>query len=346
MRTIVVGWFSFEGMGATAGDFLAKDVVGEWLDQTGRSWDLATAPPFEGGVDWRLVDPSSYSRLIFVCGPFGDFELSQQLIERFAHCRMVGINLSMLQPLDQWNPFDALYERDSSARVRPDIALLSRSERVATVGIVLVDPQSEYGNRGRHGRSGAMIQELMASREAAIVNIDTRLDQPNRSGLRSPAEIETLIARMDLVVTTRLHGLVLALKNGVPAIAVDPIEGGAKITEQAAVLGWPIVFEGDRVSLSELEQAYAYCLTDEARQKAAKCADSARRDLETLKDAVLSEFNAPDLPEPSGLSAREAIIQARQAEIERSRIAARPIPRLRRVLRSAKRAVGRFASTS
>lgn len=32
-----------------------------------------------------------------------------------------------------------------------------------------------------------------------------------------------MLRRLDVVVTTRLHGLVLALKNGVPALAVDPV---------------------------------------------------------------------------------------------------------------------------
>ena len=50
------------------------------------------------------------------------------------------------------------------------------------------------------------------------MQIDTRLDVPNNSGLRTPAEIESLIAAMDVMVTTRLHGTVLALRNGVPAI--------------------------------------------------------------------------------------------------------------------------------
>ncbi len=72
------------------------------------------------------------------------------------------------------------------------------------------------------------INKLIQSREMVTVPIDTRLDT-NSSRLRSAAEVESLIARMDLVITTRLHGLVLALKNGVPAVAIDPIPGGFKI---------------------------------------------------------------------------------------------------------------------
>ena len=32
MKTLVAGWFSFEQMGASAGDLLARDLVCEWLE--------------------------------------------------------------------------------------------------------------------------------------------------------------------------------------------------------------------------------------------------------------------------------------------------------------------------
>ena len=57
MKALVTGWFSFEEMGATAGDLMARDVVCEWLGRAGCPHDVALAPPFEGGVDWSTVDP-------------------------------------------------------------------------------------------------------------------------------------------------------------------------------------------------------------------------------------------------------------------------------------------------
>ena len=36
-----------------------------------------------------------------------------------------------------------------------------------------------------------------------------------------------LVSRLEVVVTTRLHGLVLALRAGVPALAIDPAAGRA-----------------------------------------------------------------------------------------------------------------------
>ena len=66
-----------------------------------------------------------------------------------------------------------------------------------------------------------------------------------------------MIARVDVVVTTRLHGLVLALKNGVPAVAVDPIRGGAKVCRQAEALGWPHAFAVDAATPAALQEALA-----------------------------------------------------------------------------------------
>src|SRR6185369_5990869 len=100
----------------------------------------------------------------------------------------------------------------------------------------------------------------LAGTRAAVVPIDTRLDA-NATGLRGPAEVEAAIARMDAVVTTRLHGMVLALKNGVPALVIDPIPGGAKIARQAAAIGWRSVLVVDALDDDALRRELAYCLS-------------------------------------------------------------------------------------
>ena len=95
-----------------------------------------------------------------------------------------------------------------------------------------------------------------------------------------------MIARMDVVVTTRLHGMVLALKNGVPAVVVDPIEGGAKITRQAEVLRWPVL-SSVACDSAALFRAYDFCLTEEARAKARSVAQEGRTRLaETQREFV------------------------------------------------------------
>jgi hypothetical protein len=294
VRALIVGWFSFEEMGATAGDLLVRDVVCGWLDDAGCPYDMAVAPPFAGGVDLHKVDPEGYTHLIFTCGPFGNGWPITDLLSRFAGRRLVGVDLSMLQPLEEWDPFDLLLERDSNRTVRPDLAFSSRSRSLPLVGLVRVHDQREYGDRGAHAHVHEMFEQLLTREDFAVVNIDTRLDT-NATGMRTPEDIEALIARTDVVVTTRLHGLVLALKNGIPALAVDPIRGGAKITRQAQAISWPWCFE-PTVELPALRVALRDCLTDEARRRAANVAQRARASLDETREAFMTYIRPRNSP--------------------------------------------------
>ncbi len=290
MKALIVGWFSFEKCGATAGDLMARDLVGEWLDRAGYNYDVALAPPFIGGVDWRSVDPKTYSHVVFVCGPFPLDRLTTDFVQYFSCCRLIGLDLSMIEPISDWNPFDILVERDSSVGSHPDITFLSRQAKVPIVGIILVHPQQEYGDKGKHLVAHDAINRLITSREMVVVPIDTGLD-PNTTNLRSAAEVESLIARMDLVVTTRLHGTVLALKNGVPAIAIDPISGGAKVLRQTETIGWPLVFTIDSLTDEKLQKAFEYCQTEEARAKARECSERGSKAVEQVRDEFISALD-------------------------------------------------------
>jgi hypothetical protein len=269
MRALIAGWFSFEGMGATAGDLMVRDLVGGWLADAGVPFDVAVASPFRDGVDWRRLDPASYSHLIFVCGPFGNGPPVDELLARFAGRKLIGLDLTMLDPLETWNPFDLLLERDSSAAIRPDFSMLAERPKVPVVGLVLIHKQPEYGPRDLHRRANAALERLAGEKECAALRIDTRLDV-NGTGLRTDREVESLIAKTDLVLTTRLHGLVLSLKSGVPVVAVDPVGGGGKITRQAHALEWPLVFASDRLDDDELRSAFDDCLGPDTRQLAAR----------------------------------------------------------------------------
>lgn len=285
-RVLVAGWFSFPEMGATAGDLLARDVVCQWLRDAGRAFDVALASPFSGGIAWNLADPSNYSDVVFVCGPFGNGWPIPEFLARFAGRRFHGVNLSMLQPLHEWNPFDTLLERDSSVTARPELAFLSQDPPVPIVGLVLVHDQLEYNTRGRHNDANLALKRLTCGQPMAVVEIDTRLDI-NRTGLRTQAEVESLISRMDVVLTTRLHGLVLALKNGVPAVAVDPVAGGAKVLRQAQTLGWPAAFTTDAPD-SRLSDAFAWALTHDARAVARNCGERAVTTLSETREQFLA----------------------------------------------------------
>jgi hypothetical protein len=289
MKALVVGWFSFVDGHATAGDLLSRDVACEWLGQCGWAYDVATAPPFAGDVDLERLDPAHYSHVLFVCGPFQQGELEARLLRRFGHCRLIGLNLSMGKALSPWNPFDLLIERDSPARVNPDIVFLSRQPLVPVAGICLVE---EYPD-ALVDRANAAIARLTRSRPLALVQIDTRLDL-NETRLRTPAEIESVIARMDVIVTTRLHGMVLGLKNGVPVLAIDPEPGGAKIRRQARHVRWPVVFAADELAHETLVEALDYCLSEPARVEARRCAERASTMVEAMRDSLIATLRQPE----------------------------------------------------
>ena len=120
------------------------------------------------------------------------------------------------------------------------------------------------------------IDRLLESSAVVRLDVDTRL-VPNPLALRSPEEIESLIARLDVVVSTRLHAMVHALKHGVPVLAIDPIARGGKVLAQARSIGWPIVFSAGTLDDAELRRALEYCSTPEAaRALAQECAGRAR----------------------------------------------------------------------
>jgi hypothetical protein len=272
-RTLLAGWFSFEGMGATAGDLMARDLCSRWMTGVGIEHDIALVDPFVGGVDWRSVDPADYAQVVFVCGPFGNGRPITEFLERFAGRRLVGLDLTMLQDLDEWNPFDVLIERDSSRASRPDISFLADEAKVPLVGVVLVHRQAEYRD-AMHDQADAAIERLLASRDVAQVAIDTRLDV-NSTGLSTSRQVESLIAGMDAIVTTRLHGTVLAIKNGVPPLVIDPIAGGRKVLRQAQTIGWSRVYIADELDDQALAEALDYCLSAEGRTAAANVRDDA-----------------------------------------------------------------------
>ena len=292
MRALVAGWFSFEQCGATAGDLMARDVVGRWLDEAGLAYDIATAPPFVGGVDWRQASPEAYTHVVFVCGPFGNGPPVAEFLDRFRGRTLLGMNLSMLDAVENWNPFNALWERDSTRDARPDLSLLAPASTVPLIGLIRSHRQKEYGDRAWHDRLDPLIDRVLRERGGAVIEIDTCLEH-NAGGLTTPEQVEAVIQRTDVVLTTRLHGTVLAIKNGVPAVALDPIAGGAKIAAQCRSLDWPYCLIADRADAGQLAAALDACLQPAARQLAVACRDRAVERLAPLREQFLQSLEQP-----------------------------------------------------
>lgn len=327
-RALVAGWFSYAGGHATGGDLMARDLLCDWLDSAGFEHVTAFASPFTGGPSLDNLDPAQFTHAFFVCGPFGRWPYEQDFLTRFSGCRLIGLNLSLEADPDEWQPFDLVIERDSKRAVNPDMVFASRAELPPLVGICLREahPAADVATANR------AIERLLERHEAARVQIDTRLDV-NATRLRSAGEIEALISHADLIVTTRLHGLVLGLKNAVPVVAVDAVRSGGKISAQCARIGWPNLVRLDELDDERLDRAFAFALGDEARELARRSSDRAAADVEEIRRRLTAEL--------SGTGPLEERFAARQTDEGRREFLAsvavpKPPPfaaRLRRLLK-------------
>lgn len=288
-RALVAGWFSFFHGEATAGDLLAGDTVRTWLTQAGIPHDTALSPVL-GGPSLEDVDPSLYTHLVFVCGPAAGWQVEELLI-RFRHCTKLAVGVSVV---DTTPPgFDVLLARDGPTGDRPDLSLAAHVPTLPPrVAIVRAHRQNEYPD-ARHDDVHKLIDEVIPALDVAVLEVDTRVDPRNLVGRRS-VDVEAALAGVDAVVTTRMHGLVLALRHGVPAVAIDAVPGGAKVSRQAAVLGWPAVQTVDHVTTDWLAAQVAWSLKPEAARAARDCALHGRRVLAEVHCQFLNEFTGVD----------------------------------------------------
>ncbi len=256
---LITGWFSFLDGEATAGDVGAAAAVAAALDAAGTAHDTAWSPVFRPrGPALVDADPDAYDALVFVCGPVHGHQV-RALHERFARCLRIAVGVSVVDPRDPAvRGFHRVLPRDApGAPARPDLAAAAPpAPGVPVVGVTAAPDQPEYARRSAHETVHARLAAWLAAKDCARVPLDTRLDGDDWFHCATPGQYDALVRRVDAVVTTRLHGLVLALRNGVPAIAVDPVAGGAKVTAQAAVWGWPVVTlerPGDPLPEAELD---------------------------------------------------------------------------------------------
>lgn len=264
---LVTGWPSFLHGEATAGDVLSmrrvRDALGAWGVGFDTAWSRGFAPSARGLDD---VDPADYTHLVFACGPVTGSQVAA-LHERFADCYRIATGVSVVDPDDPAAAgFHRILARDGHGEPACDLAHPAATAEVPVAGVVLAPGQREYGRRGHHERVHAVLDEWLRSLGCALLELDSRLDTTDWRHCATPDEFCSVLRRLDVVVTTRLHGMVLAVRSGVPAIAVDPIDGGGKVTAQAHALGWPAVLGAHEVRADALDAWWHWCLSGRATE--------------------------------------------------------------------------------
>ncbi|GAA2247855.1 polysaccharide pyruvyl transferase [Streptomyces ruber] len=262
----MTGWFSFLDGEATAGDVLALRRVEDLLERAGLPYDVVWSAGFRPGhLDMDHVRPRAYSHLLFVCGPLHGAPVAA-LHRRFRHCVRIAVGVSVIDERDPAvTGFHRVLARDVPSGGEPVVDLAARAPAqppVPVVGVILTHGQGEYGALRRHERVADGVTRWLGRRDCARVELETRLDAYDWRLSGTPEQLQSVLARLDLIVTDRLHGLVLGLRAGVPVLAVDPVAGGAKVTAQARACGWPALVPAERLGTELLERWTRWCLSD------------------------------------------------------------------------------------
>src|SRR5206468_2284223 len=206
-RALVVGWPSFVDGIATAGDVLGMEAAREELQRAGLPCDMAFSPVFRPeGLRLEDAEPARYTHLVFACGPLHGPQVAG-LHTRYAHCRRVAVGVSVIDPADPAaSGFHVILARDGNgAAPQADLALHPRHPSVPVAGVILADTQPEYGERGRGDQAEADLTRWLRGWDCALIPLDTRLDREDWRLPYHPAELEAIIGRLDLVVTTLPH---------------------------------------------------------------------------------------------------------------------------------------------
>ena len=263
-KVLLTGWFSFRDGEATAGDVLALRRVEDVLLGTGIPYDVAWSPGFRPeALHLDRLWPKDYSHLVFVCGPLHGPQI-EELHRRFAHCVRIAVGTSVIDPASPAvTGFHRVLPRDGpdSEPVEDLAARAPDAPARPVVGVILTHGQHEYGELRRHGQVAEEVTRWLAGKDCGRLELETRLDTHDWHLSATPAQLQSVLARLDLVVTDRLHGLVIALRVGTPVLAVDPVDGGAKMTAQARACGWPALVPAERLNVRQLDRWWDWCLT-------------------------------------------------------------------------------------
>src|ERR1700712_41377 len=212
-RVVLVGWASFHHGEATAGDVESLRVASAWLRAAGYLCDVVLSPSMavDGFITEAEVNPVDYSYLVFVCGPLTGWQV-RELHTRFHHCRRLAVGVSVPNPNDPAaSGFHRIIARDGP-QLTPTLDLACFAEPGPTapvIGVCLANEQPEYGTSQRHRNVSDQLTSWLNRLDVATVPLNTRLDRGDWRLACNPAQLDALLRRLDVVVTTRLHGLVL-----------------------------------------------------------------------------------------------------------------------------------------
>ena len=256
LRIVLAFWGSFESDGTIGDEVSAKSLFCS-LVKNGYSVDVISWKDLNwaNAIKPTEVEYRKYSKFIFVCGPV--IPHYQPLIALLANasaagCITIGFSVSLFKKSDGeiYNPFDIVFPRESEFEVGSDLAVLEKTsaqpvkvQNIVKVGLVLRGWQKEYGPDNCYWKPvEEVIKEALdlfgRDKSVEIKIIDHQLYRSKWS----IEEYDLAYNSCDLLITTRFHGAIFAIRNNVPFLAIDQIRPFAKVTRLLQHIDYPFKF--------------------------------------------------------------------------------------------------------
>lgn len=259
----VIVWWGIVPWGATLGDLRAVEHLSAALQKQGVSHSIISHPDYGFPGHVPVSDLSTIRRtietMVFVCGPIVSSGKLKMFFLEHRRARKFAAGVSVLDNhASMAGKFDRIIARDGMLPSYFDLAItettapLDRApNRPPRIGLCLRGKQRDYGQgAARFELAEQLLRKTAEDLGGTVVEIDTVI----RSG-NTADQIEEQIRSIDLMLTTRLHGSLFSLAFGKPVIAVDQVNGTAKVKRVLDRLDWPFVFSTDSVTQEEITAA-------------------------------------------------------------------------------------------
>lgn len=294
------GTIDKKGNVTTIGDLMAIYNVALWLRphvqkvDVGWNGNLFDLNPLCVSTD--DLNKKDYDAMVYVCGPLTAGH--RNFFSQFSSIKKIAIGVSITAAANPGELVDAVYIRDSNSESNFDLALADvgyphfkahpkiRDDRIA---ICLVGDQAEYGADDGYEKAANIVDR--ATEGYRTVPVQTLLD-PSRP---IPAGVELDLQSGSSLITTRLHGALLAIYHDVPVISVDQIKGGAKVSRLLSKLDWPVLNAWNTSSdhvFSQLVQYRATHPSDHLKHSRNLLIKHSRLALEQAVAFILDELTA------------------------------------------------------
>ena len=247
-KSIGIIWWGIWPNNSTIGDLLTLKEVVKQLEKEGLVFTLFSAFEIEGikSEPIQSMQLDKLNSVLFVCGPITlESQRMRDLVEAIKNqdIPFIGISVSILSPLA--NPFDQVIAREGLSNSFFDLSPLQDADgiflmhlkrklqiRKIKVGVVLRGHQSEYGEENCNcEKARDLVYGSLSHLERNSLGIEIcEIDHVLRGNPLSVFAYDKIYQSCDFVLTTRFHGAIMSVRNLVPFIVVDQIEGGAKVT--------------------------------------------------------------------------------------------------------------------